>query len=765
MKAEYPMAAYNKIICHVVLITLILCAHLHSQRLLPFKLPDTGQNTKYTTSKGEDADYVINPLSFTDNNDGTITDNNTGLVWQKTDGGEMTFESAVATVKLLSLGGHTNWRLPTCHELFSINRYDRSNPAVDTMYFSKTAAEYWWAVEPRVDDTTKIWVVNAGGGVGAHPKTETVSAGGTKKFHLRAVRDPYSTTFPVPHFTDNGNGTVTDNYTGLQWQRSPSPDSLTWEDGLKYAATLNTAGKTDWRVPNVKELESLNDEKLCKPSLNKTFFPNVAIGNFWSSTTLLQRTTTVAWDMNTEYGIVTYHDKSLREYVLCVRGGFDKSDLNLNEALIPAGEFAMGDHYGFVDPNHPSDELPIHAVKVDSFSMGTTPVTNQQFLAYLNDAHQKGLIEVRGNAVYAVGGTEVYAYTYQTASYYSISYDGKIFSIADFRANHPMVGVMWTGAAAFCNWLSSMYGLAPCYTVQTWACDFTKNGYRLPTEAEWEYAARGGQNNPYLNYPWGNDLDITKANWPSSKDPYEGTSESAYPFTTPVGFYNGALHLKSEFNWPGSAVSYQTANNANAFGLFDMAGNVWQFVNDWYGQNYYSKSPYNNPRGPDTGFVMPDGKTYRGMRGGNWYNGDMISGVNDGHSRVSNRNPSYYRGPQDPNHPWYHVGFRLARTYKVNPNGIGEESTAIPSGFDLCQNYPNPFNPVTTIRFTVPTASEVSLKVWNALGQEVTTLVRQWLQPGSYQASFDVSHLPSGLYIYRLQAGNVCLTKKMLFLK
>jgi hypothetical protein len=513
------MIHYKRILYTLFLGALLLPSPVVAQRLIPFKLPDTGQNIKYTASKGEDADYVINPLSFTDNGDGTITDNNTGLQWQKTDGSEMTFESAVAYVKLLTLGGHSDWRLPKSHELFSINRYDRSNPAVDTVYFSKTAAEYWWAVEPRIDDTTKIWVVNAGGGVGAHPKTETVSAGGTKKFHVRAVRDPFSTTFSVTHFTDNGDGTVTDNYTRLQWQKAPSPDSLTWEDGLKYAAALNTAGKTDWRMPNVKELQSLNDEKLSKPSLNTAYFPAVAVANFWSSTTLLQRTTTIAWDMNTEYGIVTYHDKSLKEYVLCVRGGMDKSDLNLNESLIPAGEFAMGDHFGFVDPNHPSDELPIHTVKVDSFFMATTTVTNQQFLAYLNDAMLRGLIEVRGNAVYAVGGADIYAYTYQTAPYYSISYAGKIFSIADFRANHPMVGVMWAGAAAYCNWLSSRFGLAPCYNLQTWVCDFTKNGYRLPTEAEWEYAGRGGQLNPYLNYPWGNDLDVTKANWPASKDP------------------------------------------------------------------------------------------------------------------------------------------------------------------------------------------------------------------------------------------------------
>jgi len=338
-----------------------------------------------------------------------------------------------------------------------------------------------------------------------------------------------------------------------------------------------------------------------------------------------------------------------------------RADTPLSEVRLPMGEYDMGDHHGFVDPSHPSDELPIHKVRVDAFFVAATPTTNAQFLAFLNDALSRRLIEVRSGIVYAAGGSDAYFYTRQYAAYSSIGFDGTAFSIADFRANHPVVGVMWFGAAAYCNWLSGQKGLQPCYDLSTWACDFTKNGYRLPTEAEWEYAARGGQYAPYYNYPWGNDQDVTKANWPDSKDPYEGTDPATYPWTTPVGFYDGKLHLKSEHSWPGPAASYQTASGSNAFGLYDMAGNVWQFVNDWYGQNYYGISPYDNPKGPDSGFIMPDGKPYRGMRGGNWYNGYPIGSVNDGHSRVSNRNPSYYRGPQDPNHPWYHVGFRVVR--------------------------------------------------------------------------------------------------------
>jgi formylglycine-generating enzyme required for sulfatase activity len=341
---------------------------------------------------------------------------------------------------------------------------------------------------------------------------------------------------------------------------------------------------------------------------------------------------------------------------------------SISEALIPGGSFEMGDHFGFVDPQHPSDEIPIHTVEVDSFYMGRTETTNRQFLDFLNSALTLGTIEVKSKIVYLKGKTDIVCYTSQYESWYSISYSGTDFSMADFRANHPMVGVMWYGAAMYCNWLSEQDGLQPCYTTGTWTCDFTKSGYRLPTEAEWEYAARGGHTNPYYNYPNGNAVDVTQANLPNSGDPYEAGS---YPLTTPVAFYDGTLKQKADYNWPGSASSYQTSNGMNGYGLYDVQGNVWELVNDWYGQDYYSVSPFDNPTGPTSGTVMPDGKTYQGMRGGNWYNGYDLNGVNDGHSRVSNRNPSYYRGPQDPNHPWYHVGFRVARRCPSAVRNVG----------------------------------------------------------------------------------------------
>ena len=734
---------------------------LPAQKLLPFKLPDSGQNSGYTSTSGEDADFYINPMSFTDNADGTITDNNTGLMWQKTDGGEMTFGKALIYCQNLRLAGYSDWRLPTSHELFSINKMDANNPAINTVYFTQTTAEYWWTAELRADDTSKVWAVNAGGGIGAHPKSETVSAGGLKKFHVRAVRNPYATVFSQNHFTDNGNGTITDNYTGLTWQKIQPLNSMTWEEALAYASSLSLAGHSGWRLPNIKELQSLNDEKLFKPSFNKQFFTQLSSGNFWSSTTLYL-VSAKAWDINVDYGIVSYSDKTIKENVLCVSGGNDNNSLNIHENVIAGGTFQMGDHFGFVDPGHPSDETPIHTVNLDSFIMGKTETTNQQFLAFLNSALLDGLIEVKNNIVYNASDTNILFYTNQYASFYSIGFDGKVFSIADFRANHPVVGVMWCGAATYCNWLSLLNGLNPSYNLKTWTCDFTKNGYRLPTEAEWEYAGRGGHLNPYFNYPNGDSIDVKQANLPNSADPYESGN---YPLTTPVGFYDGNLKLKSDFNWPSAASTYQTDNGINGFGLYDMQGNVWEFVNDLYGQNYYSSSPQDNPKGPVSGFLMPDGKPYHGMRGGNWYNGLVTAGKSDGHSRVSNRNPSYYRGPQDPNHPYYHLGFRTSRNYDPATLSVVENGNLTKPGIDLYQNFPNPFSDQTVIKFSISEENMVSLKIFDAYGKEVKTLLSGKMKPAVYELVVDGNLYKNGVFYYQLQVGSVSKVKQMILIK
>jgi hypothetical protein len=192
-------------------------------------LPDTGQEQSFTATPGEDSDVSIFPLTYTVHPDGTLTDEVTGLMWQTADGGEMSIEDAGAYCDTLQLAGFTDWRLPTAHELMSIQDLQASNPSIDTQSFADTDAEYWWSGDAQANDPNKIWVTNAGGGIGNHPKTETVSAGGTHRFHVRAVRTPNAAIVLSTRFIHNADGTVTDAMTDLMWQLVVSSDTLTWE--------------------------------------------------------------------------------------------------------------------------------------------------------------------------------------------------------------------------------------------------------------------------------------------------------------------------------------------------------------------------------------------------------------------------------------------------------------------------------------------------------------------------------------------------------
>ena len=281
------------------------------------RLPDTGQSTSYTNTPGEDADYNINTPFYQNNGNGTITDTITGLMWQQVDGGEMTFDKATTYANDLVLGGFSDWRMPTVLELHSILHLDKNNPALNTTYFTSPTAQYWWSSQKQVNDAAKAWVTNSGGGVGNHPVSETVSAGGAKKFHVRAVRDISSPTTIATRFLDNKNGTTTDQLTGLIWQQVPT-DSMTWEQALITAEGMSIGSSSLWRMPNIKELQSISEATIYNPSINKTYFSGISTTQCWASTSLSNQSTK-AWYLDTQYGITSQALKTNKLRLLAVR--------------------------------------------------------------------------------------------------------------------------------------------------------------------------------------------------------------------------------------------------------------------------------------------------------------------------------------------------------------------------------------------------------------------------------------------------------------
>ncbi len=272
---------------------------------------------------------------------------------------------------------------------------------------------------------------------------------------------------------------------------------------------------------------------------------------------------------------------------------------------IPDGEFDMGDHHDG-SPHAQS----VHAVMLDSFFMSRYEITNQQYCDYLNSAYP-AQIKVDGGIVYASSdSSNIYPYcntkSFDVDSQIDYNDVSGTFSVRTKgddpprdMSYDPMVEVGWYGAVAYCNWRSIEEGYEICYNLSTWSCDFSKHGYRLATEAEWEYAARGGEHSPYYRFPWGNTISHSQANY------HAFPSNFPYDVSPTIGYH-------PDWNdevYPHSSVVGSFSENG--YGLYDMAGSIWEWCYDWYGSNYYDTSPYDNPHGPVSG-------TYRVYRGGSW---------------------------------------------------------------------------------------------------------------------------------------------------
>jgi formylglycine-generating enzyme required for sulfatase activity len=272
-----------------------------------------------------------------------------------------------------------------------------------------------------------------------------------------------------------------------------------------------------------------------------------------------------------------------------------------NMAYIPGGTFEMGDSFD----EGTDHELPVHTVTLDSFYMAKHEISYGQYCDFLNWANGNGWITVNKlGDVYQAGSATRYVYcgTYPSSypPFCRVAFYGGVFSVMmksdRDMSNDPMVAVSWYGAVAYCNWRSEQEGRELGYDLSTWNCDFSKKGYRLATEAEWEYAARGGFAG--RRFPWGDTITHSRANYYSS---------SSYSYDTSLtrGFHPTYAVGDGPYTAPVGSFS------ANGYGLYDMAGNVQEWCNDWYSGTYYSSSPTNNPTGPTTG-------TYPVIRGGTW---------------------------------------------------------------------------------------------------------------------------------------------------
>jgi formylglycine-generating enzyme required for sulfatase activity len=279
-------------------------------------------------------------------------------------------------------------------------------------------------------------------------------------------------------------------------------------------------------------------------------------------------------------------------------------------ALIPAGSFTMGDNLDGM-----SDAIPTN-VTVSAFYMDTNLVSYSQWQGVYNWAMSHG-----------------YSFTYAGAG----------------KANHPVIYLQWFDMVKWSNARSVQAGLTPVYYTDAGLTQIYTNGetdavypnwaasgYRLPTEAEWEKAARGGLSGQ--RFPWGNTISESQANY------YSYWSGGVPSYFYDVNTYSGFNSIGIIGGWPFTSPVGSFA--ANGYGLYDMAGNVLEWCWDWYEYPYSAGSPYlsgTDPRGPAS---SPDG--YRVLRGGYWSNYASVA-------RCANRYRYY------PNYADDYIGFRCVR--------------------------------------------------------------------------------------------------------
>jgi len=291
---------------------------------------DTGQTQCYNNEAeitcpnsgdafyGQDAHYSTNPLRFVDNGS-VVTDSINDLMWQKADDGskynwyqamgifDATYNPGSTDVcGSLSLGGYSDWRLPSRRELVSVLNYIQDE--ADTTYFQSSGSDYWSSTTSVVSSDVAWWLMG---------NRVIYGSGGDSALYVRCVR---GSSWGQNSFVDNGDGTVTDNMSGLIWQQYDDGVARNWEEALAYCEGLTFAGSSDWRLPDIKELESLvyinsSNETPFLPAIDSTYFPTTQTDKYWSSTSDYYST----WIVDFATGWVDREDKASFKFSRCLR--------------------------------------------------------------------------------------------------------------------------------------------------------------------------------------------------------------------------------------------------------------------------------------------------------------------------------------------------------------------------------------------------------------------------------------------------------------
>jgi sulfatase modifying factor 1 len=285
---------------------------------------------------------------------------------------------------------------------------------------------------------------------------------------------------------------------------------------------------------------------------------------------------------------------------------------DIPQATVPAQAFLMGDSHG--DDRWGDGEAPRHQVMLASFDIDTTTVTNAVFERFVDQTGYRTEAEVFGySAVFwaalAAEEADVLGQPPQAPWWLGVAgadwrHPGGRHSSIDGREDHPVVHVSWNDARAYCDW----------------------SGRRLPTEAEWECASRGGLEG--ARYPWGNERGGSE----TSSDPSD-----AWRCNIWQGDFPGRNSLADGYLTTAPAQAFEP----NEYGLRQTVGNVWEWCADWYGPDYYASSPVHDPRGPTVG-------SGRVMRGGSFLC----------HDSYCNRYRNSARSSNTPDSSTANLGFR-----------------------------------------------------------------------------------------------------------